>query len=106
MKILITGSGSGIGQFLSRHFLGAGHEIWGLGRTEQTDFHNECRRQGWSFRASQSDIADWKQMAALRVEVGEAWRHLDGLICCAGIQGPLGPAMTLDPLEWSASVQT
>jgi UDPglucose 6-dehydrogenase len=105
MKILITGSGSGIGRFLAGHLGAAGHEIWGLSRSSQEQFQSECVQNKISFRSSQADVSNWEQMAAFRREVGAAWPCLDALICCAGIQGPLGPAMTLDPLAWSQSVR-
>jgi len=105
MKILITGSRTGIGHFLAQHFGAAGHDIWGLGRSPQDEFQRECAAKKISFRFSQTDISDWAQVQTVRKEVGLAWPHLDVLICCAGIQGPLGPATTLDPLAWSASVR-
>jgi len=105
MKILITGSRTGIGHFLAQHFGAAGHEIWGLGRSPQDEFQRECVAKNLSFRFSRADISDWSQVQAAREEVGRAWPHLDALICCAGIQGPLGSAISLDPMAWSASVR-
>ena len=105
MNVLITGTASGIGRFLARHFARAGHAVWGVGRRPQTDLAEECAAQGKSFRFVQADIAEWPQVAACRGEIGAACGHLDLLICCAGVQGPLGPAMELDPQEWSRSVR-
>ena len=106
MKILITGTRCGIGNFLARHFGAAGHEVWGISRHPQVEFQRECADRKIAFRYDCCDISDWTQMAAFRNRVAAAWPHLDVLICCAGIQGPIGPAMSLDPLEWSASVRT
>jgi UDPglucose 6-dehydrogenase len=105
MKILITGSGGGIGNFLARHLGTVGHEIWGVGRSPQAEFQRECSQQGISFRCSQADISDWNQISALCNQVAAEWTHLDALICCAGIQGPLGAAVTLDPVAWSRSLR-
>jgi len=105
MKILITGSRTGIGHFLARHFAEAGHEIWGLGRLPQEQFRKECEAKKCSFHYSQADISSWAQLQAARREIGGLWPHLDALICCAGIQGPLGPAISQDPHAWSASVR-
>lgn len=105
MNILITGSASGIGQFLARHFLGQGHHVWGIARRSQQALADECAAAQKSFRFSQADIADWEQLSRCRQEIGAAWSHIDQLICCAGIQGPLGPAMSLAAEEWSRSVR-
>ena len=32
-------------------------------------------------------------------------KRLDAIIVCAALQGPVGPAMTLDPKMWSAAVR-
>jgi UDPglucose 6-dehydrogenase len=106
MKIVITGASGGIGRHLARHFGLAGHEIWGLARSPQKQFQQECAAQGISFRCSQADIAEWPQISGVSREVAAAWSQLDVLICCAGVQGPLGPGMAADPLAWSASVRT
>jgi UDPglucose 6-dehydrogenase len=106
MKIVITGTSGGIGHYLARHFGLAGHEVWGLARSPQKQFQQECAAQGISFRYSQADIAEWSQVSDFSREVVAAWSQLDVLICCAGVQGPLGPGMSADPLAWSASVRT
>ena len=40
----------------------------------------------------------------MQKEIARDWNHLDALICCAGLQGPLGPAMKLSPQDWSRSL--
>jgi 3-oxoacyl-[acyl-carrier protein] reductase len=101
MKILITGTRCGIGNYLARHFGAAGHEIWGISRNPQTDFQCECDAGQIAFRSQQCDVSDWRQMAAFREAVGKEWQYADALICCAGVQGPIGSAMEVDPVEWS-----
>ena len=32
------------------------------------------------------------------------WKAVDGLICCAGIQEPIGPAMEMDPAAWRSTL--
>jgi NAD(P)-dependent dehydrogenase (short-subunit alcohol dehydrogenase family) len=105
MKIVITGTRTGIGHHLARHLLGTGHEVWGLSRQPQDEFQRDCQARQVSFRSSQCDVAEWGQVAALRESLGEVWFHLDGLICCAGLQAPIGPAMSLDPLAWSRNIR-
>jgi NAD(P)-dependent dehydrogenase (short-subunit alcohol dehydrogenase family) len=108
MNVLITGSGSGIGRFLAAHFVGLGHQVWGVGRSPQPELsaaNTSASAIAGSFRHSCADLSEWSEVAAFRETVGAAWSHLDVLICCAGVQGPLGPAMSLDPSEWSRSVR-
>jgi NAD(P)-dependent dehydrogenase (short-subunit alcohol dehydrogenase family) len=104
MKIFITGTSSGIGQNLARHFGSGGHEIWGLARRSHDAFVEGCRARGISFRRSRCDISRWEQVQACRDEVAKEWGRLDALICCAGIQGPLGAAAELDPSRWVESL--
>ncbi len=95
MKILITGSGSGIGRFLAEALSGAGNEVWGIALGEQTT----------PFRFNTCDVSDWLAVERVEREVGREWGSLDALICCAGAQGAMGKAMDLDPREWSQTVR-
>jgi len=105
MRILLTGSSTGIGRHLARHLLGAGHEVWGVARRPQTDFAQECAAGNLPFRGAECDVADWSRVAALRDQVGRTWERLEAVICCAGAQPPIGPAVTLDAAAWMAGVQ-
>ena len=105
MKIIITGTRCGIGNYLARHFGAAGHEIWGVSRQPQTEFQRECDAGRIAFRSQQCDVSDWRQVAAFREVVGTEWHYADAVICCAGVQGPIGPAMEIDPMEWSHNVR-
>lgn len=104
MKILITGSSSGIGRWLATHYAAAGHEVWGAARRDQTDFAGEQKKLGQAFRATPVDVSSWPDLEKLQKEIARDWTHLDALICCAGTQGPLGPAMKLSPQDWSRSL--
>jgi 3-oxoacyl-[acyl-carrier protein] reductase len=106
MKIVITGSRCGIGNYLARHFGKAGNEIWGVARNPQAEFRQQCADEGICFRSSQVDISEWPQVSGFRDELSAAWSGIDVLICCAGVQGPLGPAMIADPQAWSMNVRT
>ena len=101
MRLLLTGSSSGIGRALAERLLARGHHVWGLARSDQKDF----AAQNPDFRASRCDVADWTQVARAAAEVSAAWGHLDGVITCAGLQGEVGPALATDPEKWSATVR-
>ncbi len=88
MKIVLTGSSSGIGRFLADSLAGKGHEVCRLARSPQAGFGFQC------------DVSDWSAVAECAKKVSAAWENADALICCAGTQEPIGPAMEMDPLAW------
>ena len=88
MKIVLTGSSSGIGLFLSETLARRGHEVCGLARSEQ---------DGAGFRC---DVSDWDAVRDCAEKIAARWGAVDALVCCAGIQEPIGPAMEMDPLAW------
>ena len=105
MKILLTGSRTGIGLHLARGLVEEGHEMWGLSRQPQAAFEQQCATRGLAFRSARCDVAEWTQIAAVREALGKMWEHLDALICCAGSQAPIGPSMKLDPAAWSRNLR-
>ncbi len=97
MNLVITlACGFGIGQALAQHFLGAGHDVWGLARRPQPV---QSR-----FYSSKCDVASWESIERVADEISRQWSHVDGLVCCAGTQGVIGPAMTSAPKDWDATV--
>lgn len=102
MRLVITGSSGGIGQALAHHLLGRGHQVWGIARSEPSGFP---AGPGIAFRSSRADVSQWSQVEAAAQTVAGAWHSIDGLICCAGIQGAIGPALTADPAQWSETVR-
>ena len=98
-RLVITGSSSGIGRWLAEYFAAKGWAVWGLARRPQ-----ENVPQG-EFHHSVCDVADWRAVQAAGEEVARRWNTIDALICCAGVQGAVGPAMTLRPEEWSHTVR-
>ncbi len=100
-RALITGSSSGIGRALAAHLLAHGHQVWGLARSDQSAF--AARQPG--FHSTCCDVAAWPQVERAAAEVAAAWPRVDGLVTCAGLQGEIGPALTADPLKWSATVR-
>jgi NAD(P)-dependent dehydrogenase (short-subunit alcohol dehydrogenase family) len=102
MNIVVTGSSTGIGRALVMRLIGEGHSVWGIARSDQTDF--EISQKG-NFRSIRCDVADWAGMAKAAETVGMLWPRLDGLVCCAGSQGEVGPAVRANPERWSATVR-
>jgi len=88
MKIAITGSSSGIGKFLADTLAARRHEVCRLARSPQDGFSFQC------------NVGDWNSVESCAEKISAKWSSLDALICCAGIQEPIGPAMEIDPLAW------
>ena len=102
MNLVLTGSSTGIGRALAGRLLGHGHRVWGLARTDQSDF---AALHPGSFRSSRCDVSDWTQIAEAAAEVAASWPYVDGLITCAAVHGELGRALAADPANWSATVR-
>lgn len=102
MQIVVTGSSSGIGRALVERLLADGHHVWGLARSDQSDF---AARHPGRFQGVRCDVGDWPQVEAAVRTVAAAIPHADGLVTCAGLQGELGPAVSVDPQRWSATVR-
>jgi 3-oxoacyl-[acyl-carrier protein] reductase len=102
MRIVLTGSSSGIGRALAERLLSRGHLVWGLARSDQAEF---AARNPGAFRSTRCDVADWPQVAGAARGILAEWPQIDGLVTCAGRQGAIGPATAIDPLHWSATVR-
>ena len=99
MNILIAGARSGIGRFLTDRLLEAGHSVWGFARSiDGTLTHPR-------FRAFACDVAEWDDVEKLAGMIATEAERLDAIIVCAALQGPVGPALALDPKEWSATIR-
>lgn len=92
VKIVLTGTSSGIGKFLADSLVKSGHEVCRLARSPQPGFSFQC------------DVAKFEELEKCARDVSEKWAALDVLICCAGIQEPIGPAMEIDPAAWRKNV--
>ncbi|MEO5958071.1 MAG: SDR family oxidoreductase [Opitutaceae bacterium] len=102
MNIVLTGSSTGIGRALALRLLAQGHRIWGIARSDQSQF---AFRHPGEFHASRCDVGEWPQISRVAREIAAAWNHVDALITCAGIQGEIGRTLTVDPARWSATVR-
>src|SRR5436190_3789823 len=104
MKLLITGTSSGMGRWLAGHYGAQGHDVWGIARRDQSDFVAAQKQRSQSFRSTRADISKWNELETAARAIEGEWGRLDGLICCAGIQGPLGPAMNISAAAWHESL--
>lgn len=100
MNILVTGSSSGIGRALVERLVARGDNVWGLARSPQQPVAGNGR-----FHPLASDVSDWPAVESAVASVASSAGQLDGLVACAGVQGEIGPALSVDPLKWSATVR-
>ncbi len=88
VNIVLTGSSTGIGKYLADTLEARGHVVCRLARSAQAGF------------ALRADVSNWNDLAAAASQVAQKWKSVDALICCAGVQEPIGPAMGIDPAAW------
>jgi 3-oxoacyl-[acyl-carrier protein] reductase len=91
MNLVITGSSTGIGRHLADSLASQGHSVCRIARSPQEGFAFPC------------DVGDWPALQRCADKVAREWNAVDGLICCAAIQGPIGPAMEIDPATWRST---
>jgi len=77
MKILITGTRTGIGKALAEHLLGAGHEVVGCSRKPGSIEHP-------GYQHHRLDLTDTRELKAMFREVRHAHGYLDALVNNAG----------------------
>jgi len=58
-----------------------------------------------AFISHRCDVSDWKQVLEARRKVEQNWASVDALICCSGVQAPIGPAMQADAAAWSQNIR-
>ncbi len=102
MNLVVTGSSAGIGRALATHLIGRGHSVWGLARSDQSDLRGSL---GPLFQSTLCDVSDWEQIDRASREVAASWKHVDGLVTCAGVHGEIGRAVAADPIRWSSTVR-
>jgi NAD(P)-dependent dehydrogenase (short-subunit alcohol dehydrogenase family) len=103
MNIVVTGSSTGIGRALVLRLVGKQHNVWGLARSKQDSFASGSKG---TFTPSECDVGNWEDVDASFRQVSAKWVHLDGLVCCAGSHGEVGPATRADPSRWSSTVRS
>ena len=102
MNVVLTGSSTGIGRAIAERLLARGDHVWGIARSDQSDF---AAQNAGRFSFSRCDVAEWSALERAAQGVTAAWSHVDALITAAGIQGEIGRALSADPVRWSATVR-
>jgi NAD(P)-dependent dehydrogenase (short-subunit alcohol dehydrogenase family) len=101
MRVVITGSSSGLGRAAASDLLARGHEVWGWARSDQSAFAALHRGR---FRHTQVNVGAWNEVQAAAAVIAADWPSVDALICAAGSIGEVAPALEADPVRWAETV--
>lgn len=107
-SILITGAGRGIGKRLALGLAQQGARIGLLARTKaELDLAAlEIEHAGGISLRLRADVRDLEQVNAAVDRMRVHFGSVHGLVCAAGIQGPIGPLVSVDPAAWWETVDT
>src|SRR5260370_8732286 len=106
MRVVITGSSSGIGKAVAEKLRGSGHEVWGLARRRQARLRPQRPEETCGyFHSSVCDVSKWASVRKAVLAIDKEWGAIDALITCAARQGVIGPAVPLDPRDSTNTVR-
>ena len=100
---VVTGAASGIGFALAEALCQRGLSVM-LADVEHGALEAAQQRlsqAGHSVAAHAADVTDPSALQRLAAATIERFRHVDLLVCNAGVGGSLGPIWTSDPKDWS-----
>jgi len=93
MKIVMTGTSTGIGKVLSEQLINEGHQICKISRSPQSGYSYAC------------DVSDINAIKNCVTDIENKWNYIDALICCAGIQFPIQKSMVCNPTDWIKNIE-
>lgn len=107
-RILITGGSMGIGYACAESCLQSGASVMVCARTEKplADAVASFRAKGYE-RVSwyAADVSQLREVDALLEAFVKIYGGLDGVIHCAAILGPIGPAIDVAISEWFETIR-
>ncbi len=106
--VLITGAGRGIGKRLALGFASQGARVGLLARSKaELDLAQlEIEHAGGTALRIRADVTDFEQIVSAVDRMRVHFNGVQVLICCAAIQGPIGPLAEADPKAWLETIQT
>ena len=106
--IIVTGAGRGIGAAIVRQCAADGAAVVLVARTETELEDTKITLTGTGHRTYPLDVSDRGAVNSFLEFLREARVSVDGLVNCAGIQGPIGALhdISLDELEKTFAVNT
>jgi NAD(P)-dependent dehydrogenase (short-subunit alcohol dehydrogenase family) len=106
-SVLVTGAGRGIGKRLALGFAKAGYRVGLLARSQaELDLAKlEIEQAGGNALRLRADVRDLPQLIAAADRMRTVFGGLDALICAAGVTGPIGPLLTVQPEAWLSAIE-
>lgn len=106
--VLITGAGRGIGKRLAIGFAAEGARVGLLSRSEaELDLAKlEIEQAGGAATRIRADVRNPEEMAHAVERMRSVFGGIDVLICAAGVQGPIGPFVSVRPKAWNDTIET
>lgn len=107
-RILVTGGSLGIGRACAEACLKVGARVMICARTREPlekaidDFHAKGYRE---VSGAIADVTRQEEIDAVLTAIVHTYGGLDGVVHCAGIQGPIGPVTDVEPSEWMETVR-
>jgi len=92
-RVLVTGGSRGIGQACAQRLAGDGWQVVVAARDASRVEAAVAALPGAGHRGIALDVADAEAWSRAADSIGS----LDGLVCAAGVLGPVGPVETVDP---------
>jgi 3-oxoacyl-[acyl-carrier protein] reductase len=106
-KILITGGSMGIGLAIAKACAAQGASLILVSRHEedlqQATESLEGGKRTHIYRTL--DVGRPDAVKAMATSIEKEMGHLDGLVNCAGVYGPIGPVDEVDPNEFTQAIQ-
>jgi NAD(P)-dependent dehydrogenase (short-subunit alcohol dehydrogenase family) len=106
--IVITGGGRGIGATIARMLLSEGADVAISSRSEselQRTASELEKASGRKVLAVPCDVGNREDVLSLFSAIRKSWPSIDGLVCAAGIYGPIGPLEELSLEEWEQAIE-
>ncbi|MDE3166119.1 MAG: SDR family oxidoreductase [Acidobacteriota bacterium] len=107
-SVLITGAGRGIGKRLALGFAQVGARVGLLARSEaELDLAKlEIEQAGGTAMRLRADVRHPDEIAHAVDRMRSAYGSLDVLVCAAGVQGPIGPFLSVKAKAWNETIET
>lgn len=102
-RVLVTGSGRGIGAAIARRFAEEGARVYltARGEDELTETQTELSKLTTEVRVTALDLTTPEAAATIALDIAHIWKGVDILVANAGA-APQGSFLELDDADWTA----
>lgn len=106
-RIVVTGGSMGVGLAVAQRCAGEGASLTLIARHEG-DLKNAIstiKHNGQNHTYYCLDVGESSQVAELAAALRTKHAHIDGLVNCAGIYGPIGKLDDIDPADFASTLR-